>query len=120
MSTTSNATDVQMRGSQLYTALFFPSLEFFPTGFSLARFLMRQYSISSTKGIRSFQKLPDLTNKESAKTELKVQNLLLAARIPIMRFFKYPILRGLVKSVLFGKTEFDKKKYSARPAQQRP
>ncbi|KAL4560686.1 hypothetical protein LXL04_032839 [Taraxacum kok-saghyz] len=25
-----------MRGSQLYTALFFPSLEFFPTGFSLA------------------------------------------------------------------------------------
>ena len=45
MSTTSNATDVQMRGSQLYTALFFPLLEFFPTGFSLARFLMRQYSI---------------------------------------------------------------------------
>ncbi|KAL4577411.1 hypothetical protein LXL04_013520 [Taraxacum kok-saghyz] len=27
-----------MRGSQLYTALFFPSLEFFPTGFSLARY----------------------------------------------------------------------------------
>ncbi|KAL4577676.1 hypothetical protein LXL04_013787 [Taraxacum kok-saghyz] len=27
-----------MRGSQLYTALFFPSLEFFPTGFSLANF----------------------------------------------------------------------------------
>ncbi|KAL4590373.1 hypothetical protein LXL04_003302 [Taraxacum kok-saghyz] len=26
-----------MRGSQLYTALFFPSLEFFPTGFSLAK-----------------------------------------------------------------------------------
>ncbi|KAL4584207.1 hypothetical protein LXL04_008799 [Taraxacum kok-saghyz] len=26
-----------MRGSQLYNALFFPSLEFFPTGFSLAR-----------------------------------------------------------------------------------
>ncbi|KAL4570692.1 hypothetical protein LXL04_026352 [Taraxacum kok-saghyz] len=28
-----------MRGSQLYTALFFPSLKFFPTGFSLASYL---------------------------------------------------------------------------------
>ncbi|KAL4575501.1 hypothetical protein LXL04_022347 [Taraxacum kok-saghyz] len=39
-----------MRGSQLYTALFFPSLEFFPTGFSLARFLMRQYPIGKKPG----------------------------------------------------------------------
>ncbi|KAL4555865.1 hypothetical protein LXL04_038497 [Taraxacum kok-saghyz] len=30
-----------MRGSQLYIALFFPSLEFFPTGFSLARAMER-------------------------------------------------------------------------------
>ncbi|KAL4574475.1 hypothetical protein LXL04_021307 [Taraxacum kok-saghyz] len=65
-----------MRGSQLYTALFFPSLEFFPTGFSLARYINNELLAN---GAESIQTRLDLAVNGVRKADLKPVNTELAA-----------------------------------------